>query len=178
MAPYSILLLSLLFLSLSPTFLIADSAYSGDEETVHLHFYIHFIENQTEVVVAKSDIRVPGSFYNFGSIVVVDNPLTEGINITSKPVGKVQGLFSVMDSLTVVWSANIVFTTGQYNGSSIAILGPDNITKPVREVSIVGGSGYFRRAQGHILLKTVSVDFDTGDAEAEVDVYVDTWRSK
>ncbi|KAJ4756592.1 Dirigent protein [Rhynchospora pubera] len=178
MAPYSILLLSLLFLSLSPTLLIADSAYSGDEETVHLHFYIHFIENQTEVVVAKSDIRVPGSFYNFGSIVVVDNPLTEGINITSKPVGKVQGLFSVMDSLTVVWSANIVFTTGQYNGSSLAILGPDDITKAVREVSIVGGSGYFRRAQGHILLKTVSVDFDTGDAEAEVDVYVDTWRSK
>lgn len=175
MAPSNtLLLLSLLFLSISPTLLSAND----NNNPVHLHFYMHFIENKTQVLVAKSAIPVPGSFYNFGSIVVLDNLLTEGPNITSNPVGKVQGLFSVMDSLTVVWAANLVFTTGDHNGSSLAILGPDDITLPVREVSIVGGSGCFRRAQGYILLKTVWVDYDTGEAEAEVDVYVYPYSKK
>jgi Dirigent-like protein len=174
MSPQSTLLLSLLFLSLSPPLISAHS----DNDPLHFQFHMHFAENKTQVLVAKSAITVPGSFYNFGSIVVIDSPLTDGCNITSPPVGKVQGLFSVMNSLTVVWSANLVFTTGEYNGSSLAILGPDDITRPVREVSIVGGSGDFRRAQGYMQLKTVFVDFDTGDAEAEVDVYVYPYPKK
>lgn len=165
MAPHSTLLLSLLFLSLSPLLT------SGVKDPVHQHFYIHLLPGRTQVLVAKSDIPVPGSFYNFGSVVVVDNLITEGPNITSNPVGKAQGVMTVMNSLTVVWAANIVFTAGEYNGSSVAFLGPDDITQPIREVSIVGGNGYFRMAQGYMTIKTYSVNLVNGDAEIEVDLY-------
>ncbi|KAJ1696408.1 hypothetical protein LUZ63_004920 [Rhynchospora breviuscula] len=165
MAFHTRILLSLLFLSLSPLLT------SCDKDLVHLHFYVHLLPNRTEVLVAKSDIPVPGSFYNFGSIVVLDNLITEGPENTSYPLGKTQGVMSVMNSLTVVWAANIVFTSGQYNGSSLAILGPDDITQPIREVAIVGGSGYFRMAQGYITIKTYSVNLNNGDAEIEVDLY-------
>ncbi|XP_078166206.1 dirigent protein 22-like [Carex rostrata] len=168
MAPHSSLLLSLLFLSLSPILTY------GYNDLVHQHFYMHLLAGKNEVLVAKSDIPVPGSFYNFGSVVVVDNLLTQGPNITSNPVGKAQGLFTVMNSLTVVWNANIVFTAGEYNGSSLAFLGPDDITQPIREVSIVGGTGYFRMAQGYMTIKTYSVNLINGDAEIEVDIYAYT----
>ncbi|KAJ3696718.1 hypothetical protein LUZ61_000423 [Rhynchospora tenuis] len=165
MASHTRILLSLLFLSLSPLLTCCD------KDPVHLHFYVHLLPNRTEVLVAKSDIPVPGSFYNFGSIVVLDNLITEGPENTSYPLGKTQGVMSVMNSLTVVWAANIVFTSGQYNGSSLAILGPDDITQPIRELAIVGGSGYFRMAQGYITIKTYSVNLNNGDAEIEVDLY-------
>ncbi|KAJ1690677.1 hypothetical protein LUZ63_014832 [Rhynchospora breviuscula] len=165
MASHTRILLSLLFLSLSPLLT------SCNKDPVHLHFYVHMLPNKTEVLVAKSDIPVPGSFYNFGSVIVLDNLITEGPENTSYPLGKTQGVMSVMNSLTVTWAANIVFTAGQYNGSSLAILGTDDITQPIRELAIAGGSGYFRMAQGYITIKTYSVDFNTGDAEIEVDLY-------
>jgi Dirigent-like protein len=64
------------------------------------------------------------------------------------------------------------------NYNILAILGPDDIMQTVREVSIVDGSGDFRRARGYMQLKTVYVDFDTGDAEVEVDVYVYPYHKK
>ncbi|KAJ4790363.1 Dirigent protein [Rhynchospora pubera] len=159
MAFHTRILLSLLFLSLSP--LLA----SCDKDPVHLHFYVHLLPNRTEVLVAKSDIPARTG------IVVLDNLITEGPENTSYPLGKTQGVMSVMNSLTVVWAANIVFTSGQYNGSSLAILGPDDITQTIREVAIVGGSGYFRMAQGYITVKTYAVNLNNGNAEIEVDLY-------
>ncbi|KAJ3696717.1 hypothetical protein LUZ61_000422 [Rhynchospora tenuis] len=168
MASHSRILLSLLFLSLSPLLTSCDKL----NPVVHLHFYMQLVPNKTQVLVAQSNITVPNSFYNFGSLIVLDNVLTQGPENTSLPIGKTQGIQSVMNSRTVSWAANLVFTTGSYNGSSLAFLGADEVTQPVREYSIVGGSSMFRMAQGYILIKTYAVDFNLGSAILELNVTV------
>ncbi|KAF3337767.1 dirigent protein 21-like protein [Carex littledalei] len=161
-------LLSLLFLSLT-------LSISSGEKPVHFHFYQHKTvsgSNPSAVKVVKGPIPLPVGPYSFGDIVVVDDPLTKGPDPNSPLLGRAQGLYTVMNSPTVEWVFNIVLTCGEYNGSSIAIMGRDEIPLPVRELSVVGGTGAFRMARGYVLLKTYSVDITNGDAELEVDVYV------
>uniref|UniRef100_A0A2P2NK10 Dirigent protein n=1 Tax=Rhizophora mucronata TaxID=61149 RepID=A0A2P2NK10_RHIMU len=67
---------------------------------------------------------------------------------------------------------NYAFTEGNYNGSSISILGRNHIMDDSREMPIVGGSGQFRLARGYALAHTVRFDVQTGDATVEYDVYV------
>lgn len=43
---------------------------------------------------------------------------------------------------------------------------------PVREMPVVGGSGLFRFARGYAQAKTHSIDFKTGNAVVEYDVFV------
>ncbi|KAF3337766.1 dirigent protein 21-like protein [Carex littledalei] len=169
-AKSNLLLLSLLFLSL--TTLLT----SADKKPVHLHFYMQekvTDPNATAIVVAKGPIPLPGTPYRFGDIAVVDNALTKGPYLDSGLVGQAQGLFTVMKSdLSVIWTFNIVFTYGENNGSTVAILGRDAITQPSRELTVVGGSGIFHMAQGYLLIKTYSVNIASGDAVLELDLYV------
>ncbi|KAJ4756594.1 Dirigent protein [Rhynchospora pubera] len=161
-------LLSFLFLSVTLSLAIA-------EKPMHFHFYQHKTvsgSNPSAVKVAKGPIPLPVGPYSFGDIIVLDDPLTSGPEPTSPLLGRAQGLYSVMNSPTVTWVFNIVLTCGEYNGSTIAIMGRDDIPLPVRELSVVGGSGAFRMARGYVLLKTYSVDIINGDAELELDVYV------
>lgn len=164
------LLLSLLFLSLTPLLT------SAHKMPVHLHFYMQekvTDPNATSIVVAKGPVALPGTPYRFGDITVVDNALTKGPDPTSALIGRAQGLFTVMKSdPSVSWVFNIVFTYGEYNSSTVAILGRDAITQPSRELTVVGGSGIFRMAQGYLLIKTYSVDIAGGDAVLELDLYV------
>ncbi|KAJ3675518.1 hypothetical protein LUZ60_004560 [Juncus effusus] len=162
------LLLSLL-LSLIPFIVLATI------DPVHLHFYLHKTvsgSDPTAVDVAKGPTPVPGSVFNFGDIVVLDVPLTQDPSPNSTLIGRAQGFYVVMKSITVEWTLNIVFTTAEYNGSTLAILGRDEVALPVREMSVVGGSGAFRMASGYVFIKTYSVNFTTGDAELEVDAFV------
>lgn len=161
-------LFSLLFLSLT-------LSLTSGEKPVHFHFYQHKTvsgSNPTAVKVAKGPIPLPVGPYSFGDIVVLDDPLTEGPDPNSHLLGRAQGLYSVMNAPTVEWVFNIVLTCGEYNGSTIAIMGRDDILLPVRELSVVGGAGAFRMAKGYVLLKTYSVDINNGDAELELDVFV------
>ncbi|TXG64793.1 hypothetical protein EZV62_011787 [Acer yangbiense] len=49
---------------------------------------------------------------------------------------------------------NFGFTEGMYKGSSIYILGLNSAMNPVREMSIVGGTGIFRLARGYAIAQT------------------------
>ncbi|KAJ3675517.1 hypothetical protein LUZ60_004559 [Juncus effusus] len=168
---HHLILLSLLFLSLTP---ILTSA-KKKESPIHFHFYQHKTvsgPNPSAVKVTKGPIPLPVGPYSFGDIIVLDDPLTSGPEPTSELLGRAQGLYTVMNSPTVEWVFNIVLTCEKYNGSTLAIMGRDYILSDVRELSVIGGSGAFRMARGYVLLKTVSVNITTGDAELELDVYV------
>lgn len=69
---------------------------------------------------------------------------------------------------------NLVFTNGEYNGSVITVLGRNTPMHATREMSVVGGTGQFRLARGYAIAKTHTLDFTTGDAHVEYDVYVTT----
>ncbi|KAL4187913.1 hypothetical protein AMTRI_Chr09g41480 [Amborella trichopoda] len=104
------------------------------------------------VTVAKAN-TINASPTLFGKIAVIDDPLIEGPELTSKVIGKAQGI--LFEAL------NFVFTSGTFKGSTLTELGRNPVQHTVRELSIIGGSGAFRLACGYVLKQTYSVDLTT-----------------
>ncbi|URD78142.1 Proteasome complex subunit Rpn13 ubiquitin receptor, partial [Musa troglodytarum] len=164
-----------LLLPLVSVLAMAPDLATGDN-AAHLHFYMHdTLSGSTPSavrVVRVSNATVLG----FGDVVVTDDPLTEGPDLRSAPVGRSQGLYSMVSQGTgdaaLLLGLNLVFTEGSRNGSTLAVLGWDAVYLPVRELPVVGGSGVFRLARGYALIKTYSLNTTTGDAILEWDVFV------
>ncbi|URE44385.1 Disease resistance response protein [Musa troglodytarum] len=165
---------TIVLLSLASVAILA----AGKEPTTQLHFYMHDkisnpIATAVRVIEGPQTSSAPG--INFGDIYAVDDPLTTGPSPSSPLVGRAQG-FSAMASqdpaaVALLLTVNLVFTEGEYKGSTLAILSRDAIS-PVRELPVVGGSGAFRLARGYVLMKTYSFSQTLGDAILEWDVYV------
>lgn len=144
----------------------------------HLHFFMHDVvsgSSPTAVQVIKGPTSANGGVSTgFGDTSVVDDALTETSSATSPEVGRAQG-FYMMSSLstpTLMVCVNLYFTAGENNGSTIAVIGHDDTTATVRELSVVGGTGKFRMATGYVVWKTASMSASTG--VFELDVYVTT----
>ncbi|PKI73614.1 hypothetical protein CRG98_005988 [Punica granatum] len=105
---------------------------------------------------------------------MMDNALTLSPNLTSKLVGRAQGLHAMTSQhqLGALMAMNFVFMEGKYNGSTITLLGHNSIFDAVREIPVVGGSGLFRFARGYAQLRTHTFDTRTGDVIVEYNVYV------
>ncbi|KAL3623798.1 hypothetical protein CASFOL_032614 [Castilleja foliolosa] len=110
----------------------------------------------------------------FGSVVMIDDALLENESMGSKIIGRAQGLYAGADQTTVglLMVVNYVFTAGEFNGSSLSVLGRNAVLRPVRELPILGGTGAFRLAQGYALASTKWIDNNTGDAIVEYNVTV------
>ena len=142
----------------------------------HLHFYFHDTitgQNVTAVKVAGAN-NTSDSSLSFGEVVVFDDPLTTGPGLSSKLVGRAQGIYasasqSEVGLLVVV---NYIFYEGIYNGSTLSVFGHNAIMSSVREMPVIGGTGVFRFARGYAQAKTYSFDPKSGDAVVEYNVYV------
>ncbi|CAL4899107.1 unnamed protein product [Urochloa decumbens] len=124
--------------------------------SAHLHFYMHDViggKSPTAVLVINGSRG--GSF---GDTVVIDDKLTEGTSQSSATVGRAQGYYMVASvaNIELMVNMNVVLTSGPYAGSSLTVLGRDDVNVPVRELSVVGGTGLFRMACGYVLWKTIT----------------------
>ncbi|XP_022851018.1 dirigent protein 22-like [Olea europaea var. sylvestris] len=142
----------------------------------HLHFYFHDIvsgRNPTAVRVASAAMTNTSSS-SFGAMFMMDDPLTVGPNMTSKLIGRAQGIYASadLDELGLLMVLNFAFVEGKYNGSTLSVLGRNMVFSAVREMPIVGGSGLFRFARGYAQAKTHYANLQTGDAIVEYNVYV------
>ncbi|XP_004153955.1 dirigent protein 22 [Cucumis sativus] len=146
------------------------------EKLSHLHFYFHDIvsgRNPTALIV----VPPPSSNASrtlFGAVVMTDDPLTERPEIGSKLLGKAQGFYAGASKTEfgLLMVMNFAFVEGKYNGSYLSILGRNTIMSAVREMPVVGGGGLFRFARGYALAKTHALNFSSGDAVVEYNVYV------
>ncbi|KAH6789964.1 hypothetical protein C2S51_004970 [Perilla frutescens var. frutescens] len=114
------------------------------EKVVRFHFYFHDQvsgENPTAFPVAKASISHT-SPTGFGLIRMIDDPLTVGPELESKMIGRLQGTYgkSSFEEISMLMTLNILFTEGEYNGSTLSLFGRDAILDEYREMSIVGGS--------------------------------------
>ncbi|KAJ3701734.1 hypothetical protein LUZ61_005439 [Rhynchospora tenuis] len=146
------------------------------ENSVHLRFFLHDTisgPNPTAIQVAQAATSKTFSTL-FGDVMVIDDPLTVGPDINSKLVGRAQGLYSSSgkDAVGLLMAMSFVFSDDKYNGSSIVVLGRNDVFSAVREMPVVGGSGVFRLTSGYVQLKTYSFNTTSGDAVVEYNVFV------
>ena len=148
----------------------------GREKISHLHFYFHDIlvgKNVTAVEVASAP-TTNSSATLFGTVMVMDDWLTEGPAATSKMVGRAQGIYvsSCQEKVQLLMATTFVFESGKYNGSTLSMVGKNAVFDKVREMPIVGGSGLFRLARGYALARTHSFDLKSGNAVVQYNVTV------
>ncbi|GKV30365.1 hypothetical protein SLEP1_g39181 [Rubroshorea leprosula] len=97
----------------------------GKEKLSHFCLYWHDVvsgRKPTSVrVVQPSNITATG----FGIISMIDDPLTDGQEMSSKMVGRAQGFYALAshEEIGLLMSMNFAFTEGKYNGNTITVLG-------------------------------------------------------
>ena len=145
------------------------------EKLSHLHFYFHDIvsgPNPTAVRVAQA-AATKTSPTGFGAVVMIDDPLTLQPESGSTLVGRAQGIYALasQQEAGLLMVMNFAFVEGEYNGSTLSVLGRNTVFSAVREMPIVGGSGIFRFARGYAQARTHTFDLKTGDTVVEYNVY-------
>jgi len=144
------------------------------EKFTHLHFYFHDIfdgEHPTSMKLIDPPSHSPGGF---GVTFVVDNLLTEGLELSSKVVGRAQGTFALtsLHDIGFTMLINFFFIEGGYEGSTLSLLGRNAVFDEIREMPIVGGSGAFRFARGYAQAKTIWSNATSGNTVVEYNVSV------
>ncbi|GJW48333.1 dirigent protein 21-like protein [Tanacetum coccineum] len=172
-------LFSILLVAESQTFSTSLSPASlqlGRKKLTRLHFFFHDIvggPNATAIRVASAPI-MNTSTTGFGNVIIMDNLMTIGPEPNSTRVGRAQGMYASADlnNMSFMMVNNYVFDEEKFNGSTLSILGRNPIMSPVRELTVVGGSGVFRFASGYAEARTYFLNETNGDAVVEYDVYV------
>jgi hypothetical protein len=139
-----------------------------------LVFYVHDYltgDDKSAVTVAGKDGHAT-SIMHFGTILAVDDPVTEGPDPKSKELGRAQGLYinSQLDGKALHLVFSVIFTDGKYKGSSLEIQGADILSMESREFSVVSGTGYFRFVRGYGLLTTHFMDLPNLRAILKLDI--------
>ncbi|KAG8368125.1 hypothetical protein BUALT_Bualt15G0012600 [Buddleja alternifolia] len=152
------------------------SICQGKEKVAKVHFYVQDIlggDNVTVYEVAHASIT-SNSPTMFGQVRVLDDLLTAGPDINSQEIGRAQGLITSVDLETsaLAMNLNFVFTPGEFNGSTISILGRNQIMDTERELPVAGGTGKFRFGRGYARTSTYSYDVVTNYGVLEYTIYV------
>uniref|UniRef100_A0A0E0MK80 Dirigent protein n=1 Tax=Oryza punctata TaxID=4537 RepID=A0A0E0MK80_ORYPU len=156
---------------------VAGAAAAAETTTTHIKVYWHDVvsgASPTAVQVARAATTNSSASF-FGAVVVIDDPLTSGPDMkTSSPVGRAQGTYisAGKDKVALLMNMNFVFQSGRYNGSTVAIMGRNEVFAAVREMAVVGGTGVFRWARGYAQARTHTLDMKTGDATVEYNLYI------
>ncbi|KAK8936690.1 hypothetical protein KSP39_PZI011810 [Platanthera zijinensis] len=143
------------------------------ERLTRLRFYWHDTSagpNPSAVLVAQSATKSASSF---GTVKVMDDPLTVGPNRSSLLVGKSQGIYVSADKDTsgLLMAMTFSFVVGKYNGSTLAVVGRNEVKTHTREMAITGGTGLLRFATGYVQARTYSFDPTIGYTIVEYSCY-------
>ncbi|KAL3498939.1 hypothetical protein ACH5RR_041671 [Cinchona calisaya] len=162
-----------LCLILSSTSILSHSYkyYPQIKPCKQLVFYFHDIlykgnnrNNATAVIVGapewgnKTAVAEP---FNFGDLVVFDDPITLDNNLHSPPVGRAQGIYVYDQQNTYsAWlSFSFVFNSTEHKGS-LNFAGADPLLNKTRDISVIGGTGDFFMARGIATLMTDAYEGD------------------
>jgi hypothetical protein len=125
----------------------------------HLELYYHdILFNGTDVANATSakvaNQSLPGNF-NFGMLVVFNDPITKDNHLLSPPIARAQGFFfyNKKDDYNAWFAFTLIFNSSQHKGT-INIMGADLMTEETRDFSVVGGTGDFFMTRGIATIRT------------------------
>ena len=158
-------ILAIIFLSVTLSTLSTQASPKYNFRTMRetrMVLYMHDLEtgrNVTTFPVAGLRNKRWGTV-QFGSVFAVDDKLTEAYEWDSPQAGRARGIYvsSALDGSDLHLLMSLVFTSREYNGSTLEIQGADRDFQKYREVSVVSGTGKFRLARGFAVLETVFLD--------------------
>ncbi|CAO2822109.1 unnamed protein product [Amaranthus hypochondriacus] len=178
---YNLLIISIIILTCTPKSqaIFAKTTTKAQQQAqnlTHIQFYFHdYVSgpNPTAIRIAQAK-STDQSSSSFGALVMIDDPLTEGPGNDSKIIGYAQGMYAFADQqqFALMMSMNLVFIEGDYNGSSLSVMGRNPVMESVREFGVIGGSGVFRFASGYAQAKTITMMDPNGATIVEYNVYV------
>ncbi|KAL1554414.1 dirigent protein 1-like [Salvia divinorum] len=131
-----------------------------NEKLAKIQFYAQDViggPNATVHEVARAAVSTD-ALLSFGKVFVIDDVITVGPSADTEALGKAQGIMTSADMETVMMamSYNIVFTSGEYNGSVLSVAGRNEVAEERRRLAVVGGTGVFRFARGYAVVSTYS----------------------
>ncbi|KAK4476376.1 hypothetical protein RD792_015526 [Penstemon davidsonii] len=147
------------------------------EKVTKLHFFLQDAlgggSNDTVWEVARAQIT-PNSTTSFGQVRVLDDLITAQPDRNSEKLGRAQGMItsSGLDESALTMNLNFYFTSGEYKGSTLCVVGRNPISSKNRELPVVGGTGVFRMARGYTISNTYSYDAVENYGVLEYTVYV------
>jgi hypothetical protein len=149
-----------LFLILICQFVLASQkSLRHQKPCKHLELYYHdILFNGTDVANATSakvaNQSLPGNF-NFGMLVVFNDPITRDNHLLSPPIARAQGFFfyNKKDDYNAWFAFTLIFNSSQHKGT-INIMGADLMTEETRDFSVVGGTGDFFMTRGIATIRT------------------------
>ncbi|WVZ49525.1 hypothetical protein U9M48_000873 [Paspalum notatum var. saurae] len=160
----TLLPLVLLFLlaSTTPSSTTAAADHDHDDDSLtHIHLYVHETfagPNATAIRVLESPLGATTS--TFGMMGVVDDEIRAGPDRSSSALlGRYQGVFfgtSLELGKGFFSAVTLVFTAGEYAGSTVSVEGPILGFTGTIERAVVGGTGRFRLARGYMLFANIS----------------------
>nr|KYP57882.1 hypothetical protein KK1_004164 [Cajanus cajan] len=89
-------------------------------------------------------------------------------------IGRAQGVYvnSQLDGKALYMVFSIVFTHGEFKGSTLEIQGSDIFAMKEREFGVVSGTGYFRFVKGYGIMETEFMDLPNLRATLKLNVTV------
>ncbi|CAN8241247.1 unnamed protein product [Cochlearia groenlandica] len=172
----SSLTLSLTLISIKGETLETSFLANKKEKLTHFKVYWHDIvdgKDPTSVQIMNPPKNYTGAT-SFGLTRMIDNPLTVSPILNSKMVGRAQGFYAAAskEEIGLLMAMNFAIIDGKYNGSTITVFGRNSVFDKVREMPVIGGSGFFRFARGYVKARTHVFDVKSGNAIVEYNCYV------
>lgn len=121
-------------------------------------YYHDILFNGTNIANATSaTVAVPTGLgnFNFGQMVVFDDPMTKDHHLLSPSVARAQGFYFYNKKNTFnAWFAfSLVFNSTEHKGT-LNLMGADIMDSKTRDISVVGGTGDFFMAKGIATFRT------------------------
>ncbi|XP_026443304.1 dirigent protein 5-like [Papaver somniferum] len=123
--------------------------------TLYLHDTLFNVTNADNATSSAVTNATGISNFQFGTLIVFDDPLTLDQHILSSPVARAQGFFFYdMKTRYNAWFAfSVIFNSSDYVGT-LNLMGADMMNQKTRDISVVGGTGDFFMTRGIATLKT------------------------
>ncbi|KAG6397096.1 hypothetical protein SASPL_143258 [Salvia splendens] len=101
------------------------------------------------------------SNFNFGMMVVFDDPMTADGRLLSPAVARAQGFYfyDKKDIFSAWFAYTLVFNSTDYRGT-LNVIGSDPFLEKTRDLSVVGGTGDFFMARGIVTFETDEIQGD------------------
>ncbi|XP_052190633.1 dirigent protein 11-like [Diospyros lotus] len=144
------------------------------ETNLVVYVHDHFTGHDASAITVAGKHGAASSILQFGTVAAVDDPVTEGPDPKSKQIGRAQGLYinSQLDGKALYMAFSVIFTEGEFKGSSLEIQGADVFAMKEREFSVVSGTGCFRFVRGFGIMSTEFLDIASLRAIIKLNVTV------